>query len=85
MTATAISGALSPVVFNALVWLVITYTMYRTSAPFVRRALCDLGRPVCIDCGYILTGLEPQTARCPECGAERETPPSVAPSRGQSS
>jgi hypothetical protein len=70
-----INNSLSPILFNGVLWLIITYVSYRSSAPFVRRALCDLGRPVCIDCGYILTGLTAEHRNCPECGAERELMP----------
>lgn len=69
------SNAMAPIVFNALLWLCIAWTIDRTTTPFIRRALCDLGRPVCIECGYILEGLDRSITRCPECGADREAMP----------
>lgn len=56
--------------FQAALWTCITYAMYRTSAPYVRKALCDIGEPVCMECGYSLRGLS-EREKCPECGAGR--------------
>src|SRR5205085_699895 len=36
----------APLVFNGLVWLAITYSVFRVSGPFVRWALCEHGYPV---------------------------------------
>jgi len=55
--------------FQAALWLVITYAWRHWSVPLVRRALCECGHPVCIECGYIRTGLERADAPCPECAA----------------
>jgi hypothetical protein len=61
-------------VFQLLLWLSIAYALWRSHSPYIRRALCEMDIPVCIDCGYILRGIEAQ--RCPECGAAREEPAS---------
>jgi hypothetical protein len=58
--------------FHALTWTCIAWAIYRTNAPFVRWALCQINRPVCINCGYILTGADDLNRPCPECGAPRE-------------
>lgn len=36
-----------------------------------RRAMCDLGIPVCINCGYSHEGLGKDVPNCPECGGHR--------------
>ncbi len=36
----------------------------------LRRKLLASGVPICIQCGYLLRGLLPETGRCPECGSE---------------
>jgi hypothetical protein len=48
------------------------YCRQRTLVPYVRRALCEAGHEVCMDCGYLLLGLPEETEHCPECGAKRE-------------
>ena len=58
--------------FQASLWMGIAYGLHRSSVFYVRKALCDMGLPVCIECGYILRGLE-KNERCPECGASRGT------------
>lgn len=58
--------------FQALLWITITYALHRTSVPYVRKALCDMNLPVCLECGYILAGLRDDESRCPECGTTRE-------------
>jgi integral membrane sensor domain MASE1 len=37
-------------------------------APFLRRCAHEIGVDLCPACGYQLTGLAPETSRCPECG-----------------
>lgn len=39
-----------------------------------RRALREIGRDVCVECGYWLRGLDNHVTRCPECGAGRTQP-----------
>jgi predicted RNA-binding Zn-ribbon protein involved in translation (DUF1610 family) len=34
----------------------------------LRHRLVTLGVPVCVGCGYLLRGLEPNVEKCPECG-----------------
>lgn len=46
------------------------WAMYKSFAPFLRRALCVLGHRTCVDCGYILRGLGDDVAVCPGCGAD---------------
>ncbi len=36
-----------------------------------RGAMRDIGRDVCVECGYWLRGLDADVTRCPECGADR--------------
>ena len=45
----------------------------------VRVAMRTKGIETCVPCGYLLTGLEAHTTRCPECGSAREpmTEPAV--------
>lgn len=62
----------SPVAFIGLQWAAIAYAANRSNAPFIRKALGDMGMPVCIECGYILKGVAQESLRCPECGAEWE-------------
>ena len=47
------------------------YERRRTHAPFVWRALCQIGIPVCWKCGYPREGLD-ESANFPECGWNRE-------------
>jgi len=58
--------------FIGLIWLSTAWSIHRAKTPYVRKALCELQMPVCMDCGYILRGLGADATRCPECGAERE-------------
>lgn len=37
-----------------------------------RQAVRDLGRDVCVRCGYWLRGLADEVSVCPECGTDRE-------------
>lgn len=53
--AIAITGTISLQVLSA-----------RTIKRRLRRQLCKKGVPICINCGYVLVGLD--TNRCPECG-----------------
>ncbi len=57
------------VVFLVLQHMAFVSAMHRTYGPFVRRALCGRGTPVCLACGHLLTpngGLN--GLACPECG-----------------
>lgn len=40
----------------------------------LRRKLIDLRVPVCEGCGYLLRGVSPTTAHCPECGRLIDAP-----------
>ncbi len=46
-------------------------------APCVYRATRQHGYDVCLKCGYWLRGLGGDVKRCPECGAQREPPPTA--------
>lgn len=63
--------ASNPVVVAIAFWLAIAGYYHISHAPHVRRALNDMGHPVCITCGYALRDLPDETTKCPECGAER--------------
>lgn len=69
----AASNLAGMLMFNFLLWTLISWAIYRTNAPYIRWALCRINRPVCIGCGYILAGADDPSRPCPECGAERET------------
>src|SRR4029450_12933973 len=51
-----VTNVSSILLFNALLWTCITWAWFRSNAVYVRWALCGVGKPVCINCGYILTG-----------------------------
>jgi len=44
-----------------------------------RQAMREIGREVCVRCGYWLRGLKDEVTACPECGTEREPMPEVLP------
>lgn len=58
--------------FNALMWVCIAWFTHRTNAPYVRWAMWEIGKPVCVNCGYILTAAIDPMQPCPECGARHE-------------
>jgi rubrerythrin len=58
-----------PVLACDVMW---SFIHYRTHAPFIRRVLHELGHEVCIECGYLLRGLDDDVENCPECGAARD-------------
>jgi hypothetical protein len=64
-----VSGIL---IFNALLWACLAWALYRTNAPFIRWALWEIGKPVCINCGYILIAATDPMEPCPECGAQHK-------------
>lgn len=59
--------------YFAVLYPGMMWALYRARRPFIRRALNNLGHPVCIGCGYLLHGISSE--RCPECGAAREPMP----------
>lgn len=63
--------ASNPLVVAVVFWLAIAGYYHISHAPHVRRALNDMGHPVCIACGYALRDLPENTTKCPECGAAR--------------
>lgn len=69
-TAALITNLCSILVFNLLLWSCIAWSIYRTNVPYVRWALAEIGKPVCMRCGYILVG-GVGDGRCPECGERR--------------
>lgn len=65
--------------FQALMWVVIAYSINRGMAPLVWQSLNDIGVGVCMGCGYILEYLPADLEKCPECG-EALHPPTNASS-----
>ncbi len=51
--------------------LAVFYVEYWTAIPLIRRALLAMGYDLCIECGYLHTGLDANVRACPECGAAR--------------
>jgi len=70
----AIAHVLGIILFLALTWVIIAWSINRAMAPLVWRALNDIGLRVCIECGYILEHLPPDQPNCPECGAGLHPP-----------
>lgn len=65
-------GPLFGGVYGGLFSILWLWLCRRTSRRLLREYLCAQGVPVCLYCGYNLTG---QTeARCPECGRPMEMP-----------
>ncbi len=62
--------------FLLLQHIAFSQALVHSYAPFVRRAMCERGTPVCLACGTLLAppsgGTEAST-RCPECGQLAET------------
>ena len=46
-----------------------------------RGAMRQIGRDVCVECGYWLRGLDEEVTRCPECGRARDLAHPLAPER----
>jgi hypothetical protein len=66
-------------VSQALIWVCICYGLRRWSTPYIRKALCDTGFAICIECGYVLQGLGEEASRCPECGSQCDSTPKGPP------
>ena len=73
-----VSNLTGILLFNLLLWASIAWAMYRTNAPYIRWALCQINKPVCINCGYILTGADDPHRPCPECGEQPQAKPGEA-------
>ena len=71
----AVEFGLLGVYLFTLVTVVLRYDY----APLVRRVARQRGHDICLHCGYWLRGLPDDIARCPECGARRETEPPGTP------
>jgi hypothetical protein len=69
-----------PLVFQALLWIAIAWSINRAIAPLVWRALNQAGFRVCEQCGYLLENLPLEIIRCPECGTP-QSPPTASPGR----
>jgi len=66
---------IQPILFAGM-WISLCIARGKTHAPYVCRALRELGHDVCPECGYLLKGLstdaeDARTIRCPECGWDR--------------
>lgn len=53
-------------------YLFVAWLGRTTWRPFILLALRETGYPVCVRCGYSMQGLDQQTLKCPECGADRD-------------
>ena len=56
------------IICGAAFFMVLRWLHRSGTAKTLREKLLARGVPVCIKCGYLLHGLSPATARCPECG-----------------
>src|SRR5262249_44283308 len=54
----------------AFMWVVIAWIQRRSYSHCIQRALLEMDLSRCLQCGYLLRGLEQDHARCPECGTE---------------
>jgi hypothetical protein len=63
-----VSNVMGILIFQALMWMAIAWSINRAIAPLVWRALNQAGFRVCEGCGYILDYLSHEQTRCPECG-----------------
>ena len=75
----AITNILGILLFQAMTWVIIAWSINRAMAPIVWRALNQMGFRVCEGCGYIIDYLPLDTSKCPECGKALH-PPTNAPS-----
>lgn len=67
-TGITLSSLIAPfLLLEVLAWTGYAFVIHRVRRPFVRRALTEMGKPVCLHCGYILLG-SPSAVMCPECG-----------------
>ena len=51
-------------------WIWIAWIYNRVYQRSMRQAMRRNGHDVCIECGYLTTGLAKRSTKCPECGAE---------------
>ena len=71
-TGLVISNVAGILTFNGLLWACIAWFTYCTNAQYVRWAMWEIGKPVCVNCGYILAAAIDPMQPCPECGARHE-------------
>ena len=53
-------------------WVWAAWVYKHLYAKPMRRAICETGRALCVECGYDLTGLDGDIKVCPECGSSRK-------------
>lgn len=70
-------ASLATVIVGLVIGYWIFWNIWRRA---FRGAMREIGRDVCLGCGYWLRGLDDEIRRCPECGFDREQP--TAPSAG---
>jgi len=71
---TSVAGCLLGALVVYLIALMIGRRPWIIAA---RHAVRDIGRDVCVRCGYWLRGLADDVPACPECGMKRESMPDV--------
>lgn len=75
MTGAMIMAVLGCMLGGFLVYLLALVLGRNTWVVEARQAVRDIGREVCVHCGYWLRGLGDDVTACPECGTKREPMP----------
>ena len=57
-----------------LFWIWSAWVYHLVHVKPMRRAMGEHGIDLCVECGYLLTGLSDADRGCPECGAKAGPP-----------